>query len=531
MGVKFAGSRSIDERRRRRLAGESDNPSPSAAPAAHKTRFWKTQRAGEEVEQSPVSPLASMLPPSRWRIWILCTAVPLVGLLLVLLSQQRYLISDQRLQVVFDLEQGHLWRFVRGVLFLGAAGLCWLISWFRSASDRDFEGCYKSWYFSSWIFLLFGFVAGCDGHLLFAQIVGDYTQLQQPLLGTLFWAVPMAALMIEPMRCFTLEMWHCRRSCLMLALCSVSVLTYLEMVIPASNEPEIFTAESSRMIAMGASVLAPAFLFSALLSQMYYVMYVSSDPVCKRRSWTGIALLWLVRKTISGLKIAGNQTASSVRKIVSSTQSRLENRGEGSKKSRTERRNERRLARQKKAEEKALRKQAAREEKEAIAREKMLAREEAKAKKEQAKARKREEAKKRKENSAPSEQKVEKQSSKTGRTEQKQTPFKQIAADQHDKKEPVAAEQTENSRSSNKPRVRLKSKISANSQQVRQPVEEADPSLQHNEKSKKTPETKAASRGTDRIDPSNLKGLSKKERRRIRKLHREQQRANARKAG
>ncbi len=534
MGVKFAGSRSIDERRRRRLAGENEISSPPGSTAMPKAGFWNQQRTREEAVQSPITPLASLIPASRLRIWLLCAAVPFVGLLLVLISQHRYLISDLRLRTIFDLQQGHLWRFVRGILFLGAAGLCWLVSWFRSASDRDFEGCYKSWYFSGWIFLAFGFVAGSDAHLVFAQIVGDYTQLHQPFLRTLFWAVPMAALLLEPMRCFTLEMWNCRRSCFMLALCSLSALVYLEMKVPSSEGPEIFTADSSQIIAMIASILSPSLLFSALLSQVYYVMHVSSDPVCRRQSWTWLAITWVNNKILAGMKFVGNYCYLSIINITSSARSRLMNRSEQSKKSRTERKTERKLARQKIADEKALKKQAAQEEKKAIADKIMLGKEEARAKKLEAKAQQAEavKAKELEKKTLASERKLEKQSKRSKRSERKQTPFKQVAADQHEKKEPVSSEQAEKNQRANKPRVRLKSQPATTPQQTPQSVQDnAKLSVRHRQGDKSEAEAQAATMETDRIDPSNLKGLSKKERRRIRKLHREQQRTSTRKAG
>jgi len=93
-------------------------------------------------------------------------------------------------------------------------------------------------------------------------------------------------------------------------------------------------------------------------------------------------------------------------------------------------------------------------------------------------------------------------------------------------------EQVENNQRASKPRVRLKSQPATTPQQTEQPVhDKAKLSVHHRDEDNNESENRAKTAGTDRIDPSNLKGLSKKERRRIRKLHREQQRANNRKAG
>ncbi len=516
MGVKFAGSRSIDERRRRRLAGENDFSSPPPAAITSEAGFWNLQRIKDESEEIPNSPLASLLPPSRFRIWAYCVALPIAGLLLILFSQNGYLISDQRLQSVFGHQQGDLWRFIRGIIFLGAAGLCWLVSWFRSASDRDFEGCYKSWYFSGWIFLVFGFIAGCDAHLVFAQIVGDYTQMQEQFFRTLIWVVPMAALLLEPMRCFTREMWHCRRSFLMMTLCCLASLIYLGMKFPSSGQSDIFTADNSHLIAIATSILAPTLLFSAILSQVYHVMYVSSDPAPRRLSWTWLALTWVNQKIYGGLNIIASYCFCAVKTVSGSTQSRLKDRIGQAKKNRAERKAERKIAKQKIAEEKALRKE-----------------------KERAESRKTTEA----EPISTPETTTTKNSEKTARKKNRQSqsarskPFSQIAADQQNRKESAGSEEfapeAETNRKKSKPRVRLKAQTASSSHESQQPEvqQKSNRPVSQAEKQQTAGDIQTETAEPERIDPSNLKGLSKKERRRIRKLHREQQRANRRKAG
>ena len=334
MGVKFAGSRSIDERRRRRLVGENGpalNESSQVAPSAG---FWKIRPIQSDSEIAPVSPLQSLIPLSRLKICLLCGAVPLVGLLLVLLSQTESLIADQKIRTAIELPQSHLWRFLSGILFLASAGFCWLISWFRSASETDYEGCYKSWYFSGWIFLFFGIVAGCDAHVAFSQVLGDSVRIKGAFLQTLFWAVPMSAFLIEPMRCFAREMWQCRRSFLMMSLSCLASITFLEMKLPRLGSEPLLATNTSQVIILASSILVPSLILSALLSQVHYVMYVSSDPVARRKSWVFFAISWGKKKVFRGVKIAGVYCLAKTRTVFSFLQRRVASRVEKMKNNR-----------------------------------------------------------------------------------------------------------------------------------------------------------------------------------------------------
>lgn len=477
MGVKFAGSRSLDERRRRRLAGGNEQTSSEASKIAPDAGYWKIRPALSQTEQGPVSPLQSLIPRSRFRIWLLCVAVPLISLLFVLIAQGGSLISDQKIRALFDIQQTHLWRFIRGILFLGSAGLCWLVSWFRSASDRDFEGCYKSWYFSGWIFLIFGFVAGCDAHLTFSQILGDYIRIDNALLRTLIWAVPMSAFMVEPMRCFTREMWHCRRSFILMSLSCLASLAFLEMKVPFSESTSFYTSHNSLLI-VAASVFVPALVFSALLSQVYYVMYVSSDPVPRRESWARLALSWGLQKTSSGLSIAVSYCFSTLKTASSSTKNRMKNQIEKVKKARVQK--------------KAL----IVESKKASASETVPETGQQQSK-----------PKHQKQSNPPAEPKN----------------FKQRAADQHNKIHSESHPEPEVA-PSEKPRIRLKSQTIKEQEVIAQsPISE----IHQFEQPGSASESRSMQTNSEHVDPSNLKGLSKKERRRIRKLHREQQRAKA----
>jgi len=285
MSVKFAGSRAVDDRRRRRLVSENENLPEAPQKASRSGGYWHIRRLDEESYDRPRSPIASLIPFNPVRIWLICCCLPVLMLALVLICAAWPLPAGHPLHVSFDLQSGHIWRFVTGLMLLACASACWLISWFRAASVNDFEGCFKSWYWSGWAFAIIGVAAGCELHSICSSMVASYARIEIPLLCAVLWLVPVAGIMIEPVRAFTREMWHCRRSWLMLLLCASSAVLYAYAEWMRFQPEYVNFQDVIGTILSATALLTPTLMLSALVSQTHYVMYVSSDPVRKRQSW------------------------------------------------------------------------------------------------------------------------------------------------------------------------------------------------------------------------------------------------------
>ncbi len=285
MSVKFAGSRAVDDRRRRRLVSENENLPEAPQKASRSGGYWHIRRLDEESYDRPRSPIASLIPFNPVRIWLVCCLLPVLMLALVLICAACPLPAGHPLHVSFDLQSGHIWRFLTGLMLLACASACWLISWFRAASVNDFEGCFKSWYWSGWAFAIIGLAAGCELHSICSSMVASYARIEIPLLCAVLWLVPVAGIMVEPVRAFTREMWHCRRSWLMLLLCACSAVLYAYAEWMRFQPEYITFRDVIGTILSATALLTPTLMLSALVSQTHYVMYVSSDPVRKRQSW------------------------------------------------------------------------------------------------------------------------------------------------------------------------------------------------------------------------------------------------------
>jgi len=540
MGVKFAGSRALDDRRRRRLASEQDPEQISQSATARHPGFASIRRPNDQTSQKACSPIGSLIPAKSISIWLWSISLPLVLSLLIVGVHLLSLQDEGLLRSSLDFRVGATWRFLTSTLLGLSALACWLVSWFRSANVRDFDGCFKSWYWSGWVFSLFAVSAGCELHLIFSRYVADYAMIEIPVLRSSLWVVPATALLVEPVRAFVREMWHCRRSWIALHACNVSAVVYLAAVVVEQQFPLLLEPDVCLVFITLTSVLTPALMVSALLSQTHYVMYVSSDAVQKRKST-------LVRIfTISGaylferLRFVTRMFGSGSKSTREDRNKRREERAKQREERAKQKAEEQERRRQERADKLAAEKQRAEE----LKAEKMKAKE-LQAEKERAKSAEKEQQQSQRQSkrqarkarreaakvaSPAPENNTENVEREHAATADRSTQQNQTAEKQADKRPSDANQSTPQ----NKPRIRVKTGSSAN------PEPDAETSKNNAEQSSqsKTPQKnqKSKQRATvpmseadadDRLDPEALKGLSKKERRRLRKLHREEQRRKA----
>ncbi len=531
MGVKFAGARNVDDRRRRRLVSEHEQQPGSVLGQAGSAGYLKIHRFQPNSPEPPRSPIVSLIPDSRWRIWLYCLGIPALVLGGMLLELFVGIAPESPLFGILDFETGQVWRFMRGLTLLGCAGLCWLISWFRSASVRDFDGCYKSWYWSGWILLILGIFSGTDGYLVLREVLQQQTQISGENFGRLIWLVPMVSLLMEPFRCFTREMWHCRRSWLVLWGCCLSGVGFAWAGLEGPHTRGYVQQETLAITAAIASVTTPTLLFAALLSQVHYVMYVSSDPVPKRTSWilAGLArgaqtLTWGLWKVLTIMLHGLSRGCGGLRAACQTA---------------ADSRRTKRLAKANAPKKPKRRKQATAQEDEAG---------------EQTTAEDTAENGSSRTKSSTRGTQTKSRTKRTAKTttSKKNTPATSKTADEADTAPDWSAEEREESTASaektaassrtEKPRIRLKSSTRATSvvpaEKTSPPAETASNSQPPVNTAKRQEPTsnredadddwnEADDANQEGLDPNMLRGLSKKERRKLRKQFREQQRAKA----
>lgn len=188
MSVQFAGARSSDDRRRRRLAVNAEG-SPAALSPEDAARIERRGLSADSV----VAVAAPWIPQALWRIWtagvLLIVGLVLTGIATVepfalrpeLQSLQSHLLERSR-PVLVD--------YLQSVGWTGITAWALLIGWYRSRSQSDFGGRYRIWTWFAGLLAVIGFCAGTDAHQALARIAVEFKLLPEHA-GTLIWQIPL----------------------------------------------------------------------------------------------------------------------------------------------------------------------------------------------------------------------------------------------------------------------------------------------------------------------------------------------------
>ena len=202
MAIQFVGSKSLDDRRRRRLAVNGDGaPAESVLP----------EEGASRVESELVMSAAAVpwVPAYEWRIW---TYGAMLGLLLIAVSfalAQPSAFRPELAPLTKHLLQGSrpvLATVIQTMFWFLCAQLAILISWYRTQCKLDFDGRYRVW---PWAAAFFGLAAICSAtnlHVLFGQIIsqGEWLVWRSEtvawLLPTCVAALPLTVLLDRDVR-------------------------------------------------------------------------------------------------------------------------------------------------------------------------------------------------------------------------------------------------------------------------------------------------------------------------------------------
>ena len=296
MTARFAGSRFLDERRRRRLATENGDvelsvPVPVSPPQAMKSRS-QTSAAGPRAVVGGL-PLRKLISPRLWKhvavslLWLyLGCGIIWCGQKLESgqLSGITQLAGTTHWNHLLNLTSGSASRWYGALTLFLAGQLALLIGWVRSQSPRDFGGKYKVWTWAALVWFLF---SGCLATQLHYAVSGllfqvwDYPLWQREVLG---WLIPGYAITLQLLWVLHRDMLDCRPSLAMLAVsCLFAFLSGLSSLGLLETGSEL-----------GAPLFAVGFQWSVLVSMMLharFAVYQCCDPprlnasVAVRRKW------------------------------------------------------------------------------------------------------------------------------------------------------------------------------------------------------------------------------------------------------
>lgn len=272
MSIQFAGSKSADDRRRRRLVVNADDPGADGT-----TVDESLPGSGVSSELVKSAAAAPWVPVHEFRLW---TYAALIGLLVSgaafalatpmsfrpeLAPLTRHLLEGDRPALAV---------FIQTAFCFLCTQLALLIGWYRAQCKLDFRGLYRVW---PWAAAVFGTAAIClatNAHNLVGQIVETSHLLQwRPLvvawlLPLTIVASPLIVLIDRDVRrsrssLYTLRMaWLLSLASVCLELCAIDLV----------DQP---WAAKARIIV---PLFASATLFVGLWLHARVVAYICPDP-------------------------------------------------------------------------------------------------------------------------------------------------------------------------------------------------------------------------------------------------------------
>ena len=181
----FAGAQRLDERRRRRLAGDAEPP----------RRVTKRRVDAAHVEEPPASreagsPILTWMPRARWPLAVLTLLSGAALAAAVVLSVW----AETRFQWAGTLgvRSGRLLATLGVGYCFATAVLCYLVFWFRKRSRQDFAGKYRRWLTAAAGFAGLGLLVGTGVHANLGGLLSDRLPPAAWNTPTACWLVPVA---------------------------------------------------------------------------------------------------------------------------------------------------------------------------------------------------------------------------------------------------------------------------------------------------------------------------------------------------
>jgi hypothetical protein len=292
MSIRFAGSRFVHERRRRRLAQECGGV--SVVPIEEDSPQLCD---GEESPLAPTgspghSPVSSIIRPQLWVHWtitLLCLAVWGGMMYLGDLAER----TDFGLRDILGLRSGRVANFFSTLMLLWAGQLSVLIYWYRRKSRNDFAGRYRMWLWIGGMLQFFLVVTATGAHRPFSQYMQRMWPMQIPMYELLCWLVPVATLALAMYRLLRIELKRHRSGKFLLRVAGLAATMAAATLIVGPLLP----VRVRDLLEIGSATLAHLALATALLMHARFVVHISNE-VPRRQRVTRRAMAAL--RTVAG---------------------------------------------------------------------------------------------------------------------------------------------------------------------------------------------------------------------------------------
>lgn len=273
MTARFAGSRSLDERRRRRLASETEEGFAEFSSSDEASVGDSSRPEPVSADASPETtrfPLRKLVSPKVWKL----SGVGLLGLgagALMLWGEHAAAAESGGAAGVL----GPVIRGYGGLLLLLSGQLAMLIWWCRSRSPLDFAGHYRRWMRIAVFLMGLACLPVTGLHTAFAEWVQGQTGFAAVGYPQLIWLVPVVIGSLVAGWLLNRELQENRASLALLWLAAAAGAAFAagQFELPVPLRPA-----QLHLAVTGSGLLAAWLVFMSLLLHCRYVVYISPDP-------------------------------------------------------------------------------------------------------------------------------------------------------------------------------------------------------------------------------------------------------------
>ena len=283
MTAKFAGSGSVDDRRRRRLAQESMDTTDATPPKRRREPKTKTVKAlpvEQRAVKSDVVADESIIPASIWKALALSgLGFTFWGILIWLNLRSNQLTG---LELVISPRNGSGFQFLSVLAQLGTAQLSFLIFWYRSRSRKDFGGRYRVWGWAGIFWAITCLFSALKIYQPLASIAAEIWPIHFWRPEVLYWFVPFSIgvlalhqLLAQDMRLSKLSksLWA---ATLTIGLFAGGLTLGLDYLLPEST---------SQLIHASTVTCWQLMVMTTMLIHARFVVHVTNEAAPKRKTF------------------------------------------------------------------------------------------------------------------------------------------------------------------------------------------------------------------------------------------------------
>jgi hypothetical protein len=337
----FAGSERAGERRRRRLAVESEGSAAEVPGTSGNgdplSDFFDD--AGREASQLTARdcPVLTIVSAPSWKHWVVVLLGLATGLGVLVagyLYPQWASGHGPGVARIFQSPASPIIAWATTLLLFTTAQAAWIVWWARSRSLKDFHGSYRIWGWAAATWLLLSFASASQAHLAWSETILHHVRWRTPGAMLWCWLLPASiwgwglALRLEQ------ELRDDRPAHWLFLTAGAWYLGVVAILCQREFWPEACAAELTQLLLGTLPLLGHASLFLSTALHARYVLSCTAEPPAARRrvlaksaerasqksSWLRPA--WLFRSSRSTAQEDGEDRPKRGRKRASPTKKR-----------------------------------------------------------------------------------------------------------------------------------------------------------------------------------------------------------------